>query len=121
VAASNAYIVAVCAAASHSSLFASFRSTSNSIGGAVVVVQMEVVVEMVVKTTGRRWHGSSLQRWCASDEACFEVEKGMLAVMVMSIERRQPFIGGGDTRRGRKKAREGVRSRGKKALKQAVA
>jgi hypothetical protein len=46
----------------------------NSVGGG----EMEVEVETVVEETDRRWHGSSLQRWYAGDEARFAVEKGLL-------------------------------------------
>jgi hypothetical protein len=49
------------------------------------------------------------------------VEKGMPAAVVASIERRRPFIGAGDARRGGKKAQEEARSRGKKERERAVA
>jgi hypothetical protein len=49
-----------------------------------VVVEMEV--ETVVEETGCRQRGSSFRRWCAGDEACFAMEKGMSAVVVASIE-----------------------------------
>jgi antitoxin (DNA-binding transcriptional repressor) of toxin-antitoxin stability system len=85
----------------------------------VVVLEMEV--EMVVEATNCRRRVSSLCRWYAGGEACFAVEKGMPVAVVTSIERRRTSIGGGDARRGGKKAWEQVRSRGKKAWELAVA
>jgi hypothetical protein len=61
---------------------------------------MEVEVETVVEAIGHRWRGSSLCRWCAGDEACVAADRGMPSAVVASIERRRPFIGTGEARRG---------------------
>jgi hypothetical protein len=66
-------------------------------------VEVGVEVETVVEAAGCHRRDSALSAWDAGDEAFLAVEKGCQSAVVMSIERRRPFIGGDDARRGGKR------------------